>query len=221
MDFSVRGSIILVGDSPFVKKMAFPSCPITNSMTLDEVQKLDLRVKNIETSEGWTSEWYDSFCDEQMAGAKQCANILVGKPTGNIYFNKGTILQEVVVQEVLKGKCKYKKIWLQNGYLSTLEYEKGKVMISGMDRSFMQEDATYLLFCDSLATNRYSDKKVYTETEGMWFGCYSLTRSSDIVMEEGNNKYNEEIEFYTSSEKTIEYYNKAKQMLIEKYCNKY
>lgn len=201
-----------------IRNMAFPACPITNNMTLKELSKLDIRVAYIEDSKSWTDEVYDSFCENELSGAKECSNILVGRPTGNIYFNRGTILQEVFVRKVIKGSCKYEKIWLQNGLQSTLEYDSDKVILSGMDRSFMQEDCDYLLFCSSSAVNKYSDKKVYTEASGMWFGCYNITRDSEIVMEANENKYNSQIEFYTSSKRTMQCYNKTKGKLLEIYC---
>lgn len=210
--------VFVVVGCRIIRTIAFPTSPLSNTMTLKELQKMDIEVMYIESSESWTSEVYDKFCEEQIAGSKQCSSILVGVPTGNIYFNKGTILQEISVKQVVKGKCNYEKIWLQNGLLSTFIYEDETVKLRGMDRSFMQEDCEYLLFCDPIATNKYSDKKVYTEADSMWFGCYNLTRDCDIVMKENENMYRSDIEFYTTSEKTIQYYNKAKRMLIDMYC---
>ncbi len=200
-----------------IRNIAFQSCPLSNNITLDDLQEMDIQVEYIEDSKSWTSEVYDSFCDDQIAGSKKCSCVLIGVPTGNIYFNRGTILQELYVEQVIKGECKYEKIWLQNGLLSTLTYDEDSIILKGMDRSFMQEDCKYLLFCDPIATNEYSEKKVYTEADAMWFGCYNLTRDCDIVMEENQNEYNSEIEFYTSSEKTVSYYNEAKRKLIEMY----
>lgn len=200
-----------------IKKIAFSSCPLSNHTTLEELNQMNLQVEYVEDSASWTSEVYDSFTDNEVAGAKECSCILVGKPTGNIYFNRGTVLQEVYVTKVIKGSCKYKKIWIQNGLKSTLTYDKGTVLIKGMDRSFMQEECEYLLFCNPIATNQYSDKKVYTEAEGMWFGCYNLTRDSNIIVEGNDNTYNPQVEFYTTKEKTIECYNQAKRKLIEMY----
>lgn len=212
----LSGGVILL-----LKHFAFPSSPISNNMSLKKLQQMDLRVTNIETSEGWSEEGYDLFCEQQLEGAESCANIVIGKPTDNIYFNRGTILQEVSVLEVLRGKCKYKKIWVQNGLLSTIKFDEGKVLVTGMDRSFMQEDCTYLLFIDSLRTNKYSTKKVYTETDKMWFGCYNLERDCDVIMSGDDDKYNEEIEFYTMSERIMKCYNQAKRKLIETYRTKY
>lgn len=211
--FAVVGSIT-------IKTIAFPASPLSNTMTLEELQKMEIQVGYVETSETWTDEVYDAYYNNQIEGSKEAGCILIAIPTGNLYFNRGTILQEVLVEQVIRGTCKYEKIWLQNGLRSTLVYEDEHVTLKGMDRSFMQEDCKYLLFCDSLATNKYSDRKVYTETDAMWFGCYNLTRDCAIVMGENENTYRSEIEFYTSSEKNMQYYNEAKRALIEMYCGK-
>ena len=200
------------------RNIAFPSSPISNTMTLEELQKMEIQVGYVETSETWTDEVYDAYYNNQIEGSKEAGCILIGVPTGNLYFNRGTILQEVLVEQVIRGTCKYEKIWLQNGLRSTLVYEEEHVTLKGMDRSFMQEDCKYLLFCDPIATNKYSDRKVYTEADAMWFGCYNLTRDCDVIMGENENAYNPDIEFYTSSEKTMQYYNEAKRALVEMYC---
>ena len=204
------GSVIL-------KNIAFQDSPLSNHMTLEDLQTMNIRVSYIEDSEDWTDEWYDMYCDSQIEGAKTCEYILVGKPTGNIYFNRGTILQEIYVEYVIKGDCTYQKIWIQNGLKSTLKYKKGEVILSGMDRSLMQQDCEYLLFCDAMSANEYSDKKVYTEADAMWFGCYNLSRDSNIVMKQNEDLYNSQIEFYTSSDRTLELYNNTKHKLINKY----
>lgn len=198
--------------------IAFKKSPLENSMTLQELQNMEIQVDYIEDSKDWTDEWYNSFVNDQLLAAEECGNILIVKPTGNIYFNRGLILQEAEVLNVLKGGCTYETIWLRNGLRSTLEYENDRVILKGMDRSFMQEDCEYLFFCDALSTNEYSEKKVYIESDAMWFGCYNLTRDNIIAMEEGNNTYNPLIEFYTSSERTAKCYSEAKRMLIGKYC---
>lgn len=218
--FSVLGGIaVLLLLAVIVRIIAFPTCPLSANMTLDELNKMNLKVGYIEDSASWTSEVYETFCDNEIAGAKECDSILVGEPTGKIYFNRGTILQEVLVEEIIRGNCPYEKIWLQNGLKSTLLYDEDAVVIDGMDRSFMQKGCEYMLFCTPSATNKHSDKKVYTEADGMWFGCYNLSRDSDIVMKDNQNEYNPQIEFYTSSEKTMQCYNKTKKKLIELYIN--
>ncbi len=209
------GALVLI--TTVVRNLAFRSSPLSNHMTVEEVESLGITVGYIETSEEWTDDVYDSFCKEQKSGAKECGNIFVGIPTGNIYFNRGTILEEVTVEQVIEGNCKYDTIWIRNGLNCTLRYEDGGVFLKGMDRSFMQKDCKYLLFCDSSPTNKYSDKKVYTETEFMWHGCYNITRNSDYVMEEGENQYNPRIEFYTTSQRTLDVFNQAKSKLMKKY----
>lgn len=213
----VIGLFFLIGIVLTIRHRAFRNCSLSNYMRLDELQKLDLKVDYIETSEDWTDEWYNSFSDRQLLGAEECKCIIVANPTGEIYFNRGSILQEVYVKNVIKGECSYGKIWIQNGLNSTMEYKDGVVTICGMDRSFMQKDCEYLLFCDEMTANDFSNKKVYNEAEGMWFGCYNLTRDYNKAMNRGENKYNPEIEFYTYSLKTILCYNDAKHKLIDKY----
>lgn len=207
-------SVVLLRDK------IFETSPLKNEMTLNELQSMQIQVEYIEDSKGWTDEWYNSFVNDQLSAAEESENILIVKPTGNIYFNKGLILQEAKVLDVLEGDCQYELVWLRNGLRSTLEYKDGKVVIRGMDRSFMQEDCKYLLFCDELSTNAYSKKKVYVEPDAMWFGCYNLTRDNIIAMKEDDNTYNPLIEFYTSSERTAEIYRETKKQLIEKYYGK-
>lgn len=113
-------SVVLLRDK------IFETSPLKNEMTLNELQSMQIQVEYIEDSKGWTDEWYNSFVNDQLSAAEESENILIVKPTGNIYFNKGLILQEAKVLDVLEGDCKY---LLFCDELSTNAYSKKKVYV--------------------------------------------------------------------------------------------
>jgi hypothetical protein len=202
-----------------IKNIAFlnPFSNSANETTLEQLEQFHIKIDYVVDETDWDDSFFESFTDIQLEKAEECGDILIGTPTGNIYFNVGGIYQEVEVEEVIRGNCEYKTIWLHNGLTSTFEYDGDSVILKSMHRNLMQEDCRYLLFCNASAANEYSDRKVYREPDDMWFGCYNLTRDSDILLTEDNREYNPKIEFFTSSERILECYIAAKKKLIENY----
>lgn len=220
--YPVIGLLLLFCAAFVLRLLAFQSSPLTNDMTLEELEGISLKIGYVQTEDGWHEQWHGassvSYVDSELAGAKESPCILRVTPTGNLYFNSGLILQEVQVEEVIKGECSYHVIWLTNGLWSTLEDRGDDVLLIGMERSFMQEGCEYLLFCEPSATNAYSEKKVYTETDSMWSGCYNISRSCDTLVAETEPDYDPAIDYYTSSGEVLSDYEEARQALIETYC---
>lgn len=211
--------LVTIAFAPFIKGKVFSDAPISNEMTLEELQKQKIRVTYVETIKDWDETSIEEFGDEQLRKSKKCKTILVVKPTGNLYFNEGLIMQEVRIKKVIKGTETSDTIWVRNGLHSTLTYdkEKNEVELSGMNRSFMQTDCEYLLFCKPLETNAYSNRKMYTEVGNMWFGCYNLTKSSNKTVPLKNAYYDSSVEFYGDDEKLLFGFNEAKKKLMEYY----
>lgn len=210
--------VVVFGSAVLIRTFAFRESEVKNEMTLEELQQLNIKMDYVETIDSWNEEFFSSFCQNQLDGAESCENILKVTPTGNLYINSHLILQEAKVEGVIKGNCIYSTIWLQNGLCCTLQDRGEDILLTGSSRSFMQEGCEYLIFGEEAATNAYSEKKVYTEIENMWFGCYNLNRDSDRVVDDKEPSYDPEIEFYADDKKIIGCYNKAKQELIKRYC---
>lgn len=196
--------------------LAFAKAPCKNETTLDELQSNRIKVEYVE--DGWSDEKYESFCSDELMASEECRYIFKARPTGRLYFNQSLILQEVQVEEVLGESCDYETIWIDNGLAATLRYNKENIILSGMNRSFMQEDCEYLLFCEEVGTNSYSKRKVFREMEeGMWTGCYNITRDCETTVELEYPDYNPEIEYYSSNQRVLECYIEAKKALMERY----
>ena len=211
--------VLIIVSAPYIKKKIFSDAPISNEMTVDNLQKQSIRVTYVETIKDWDKTSIKEFGAQQLKKSRKCNNIFVVKPTGNIFFNDGLIMQEVRKKKVIKGNKTSDTIWVRNGLHSTLKYDKDKneVVLSGMNRSFMQTDCEYLLFCEELETNLYSNKKMYTEVDDMWFGCYNITKNSDEIVPVKNAYYNSTIEFYVDDESLLSGFNNAKRKLIDYY----
>lgn len=214
----VCSMVFVFGSAALLKTLAFRESKVKNEMTLEELQKLNIKMDYVETIDSWDEKFFSSFCQNQLAAAESCENILKVIPTGNLYINSHLILQEAKVESVIKGKCTYNTIWLQNGLNCTLLDRGEDILLTGISRSFMQEDCEYLIFGEEALTNAFSEKKVYTETEGMWFGCYNLSSNKDTVVKSKEPLYDPNIEFYADNIKIIQCYNKAKKELMDKYC---
>ena len=198
-------------------KRAFRYSEIKQNMTLETLESLPIWVKYVEDGEGWNEAAYKNFCESDLKASEECEDILKVIPTGNLYVNGQLILEEAKVEQVIKGSCRAKTIWLANGLLCTLEYEKDKVILDGMNRSFMQKNCEYLVFVEALSANPYSEKQVYTEYSSMWNCCYNLTWNSTELVNSDGTDYNPKIEFYVANQKVLECYNKTKKLLIEKW----
>ncbi len=203
--------------APFLKQQVFSDAPISNKMTLEELQKQKIRVTYVETMKEWDNASIKAFGEEQLKKAKKCKTVFIVKPTGNLYFNEGLILQEVKIEKIVRGKEMSDTIWVRNGLHSTLTYdkEKGEVELSGMNRSFMQIGCEYLLFCKPFETNQYSKHKIYTEVDDMWFGCYNLTKSSNKTVSLKKAYYDPSIEFYVDDKRLLSAFNEAKKKVME------
>ena len=214
--FSCCFILVFIGAIVLPKK-AFKTASIKNTMTLEELQALPIQVKYVEDIESWNEDFFSGFCQEQLDGAEKCGNIFKVTPTGNIYINYQLIMEEAKIESVIKGTCTDKTIWLKNGLAATVEYDGKNVMLDGMDRSFMQKGCEYLVFVEEEKTNPYSERKVYTEQENMWFGCLNITRDSDTVVDGDGARYDVETEFYANDKKIIDCYNETKKVLMEKW----
>lgn len=199
------------------RQSGYNSAPISMEMTLKELEKQNIRVQYVDEAKGCTDEYFESFVQEQIEESENCSNIFLVNPTGQIYFNKDIILQEVEVKQVIKGKCSYDKVWISNGLSSTLTYDGTDVILSGMERSFMQTKCEYLLFCDTSYINKYSDKKIYSESENMWIGCYNVTRDCVTTVEGDLCYYDPAIEYYSTNKKLLNSYMETKHVLMDKY----
>lgn len=199
------------------RQCGYSRAPISTEMTLGELEKLKIRVQYVDEATGCTDEYFQSFVQEQIEEAKNCSNIFWVKPTEQIYFNKDVILQEVEVKQVIKGKCTYDKVWITNSLSSTLDYNGTDVILSGMERSFMQTECEYLLFCDASYINAYSDRKIYSEAENMWIGCYNVTRDCLTTVDGDFCYYDSSIEYYSTSKKLLNSYMETKHVLMEQY----
>ncbi len=199
------------------RQVGYKNAPISTEMTLEELEKQNIRVQYVDEAEGCTDEYFEDFVQEQIEEAENCPNILLVKPTEQIYFNKDMVLQQVEVKQVIKGKCSYDKVWITNGLSSSLSYNGTDVILSGMERSFMQTDCEYLLFCNASYVNKYSDKKIYSEAENMWIGCFNVTRDCVTTVEGDLCYYNPAIEYYSTNKKLLNSYMETKHSLIDKY----
>lgn len=217
---SIIALLILFCGAYVLRMIAFKKAPCKNEMKLSQLQKNDIKVQYLDSSEDWTEAELDDFRSNEIEVAKTCEYIFKAKPTGKIYFNRSVILQEVRVEKVIRGACDYSTIWINNGLAATLTYDEGNIILTGMPRSFMQEDCEYLIFCEAADINKYSDRKVFQEQEGMWLCCYNVTRDCDTTVNKeypDYNDYDKNIEYYNSNKGVLEYYIETKKILMEMY----
>lgn len=209
------GFIIIV--SIIARTVAFRESPLKNEMSLNDLQKNNIKVKYIERSSGWDKTFYEKFESNILNAAEECDYVFLVKPTDKIYFNAGVILQQVKIEKQFSNEISEEYIWIHNGLRCSLDYENECIVLSGMDRSFMQEDCEYLVFCERASVNKYSKKKVYRETEEMWIGCFNVSRDSIKKVESEMADYDSEMEYYSDGEDILKCYMGAKHQLMKKY----
>lgn len=213
---SFAGFIIIIV-STAAHTIAFRESPLKNEMNLNDLQKNDIKVKYIEHSSSWDKTFYEKFASDILGAAKECDYVFLVQPTEKIYFNTGVILQQVRIIRQFSSKISDEYIWIHNGLNCSLDYRDGCIVLSGMDRSFMQEDCEYLVFCEKAPINKYSQKKVYREAEEMWIGCFNVSRDSTKTVEGEMADYDSSIEYYSDGEDILKCYMKAKHQLMKRY----
>ena len=109
------------------------------------------------------------------------------------------------------------KIWLDNGLKATITQSDDTIIIDGIDRSFMQKNCEYLIFCDYVGINKCSDKKIYREAEDMWIGCFNISRDCTQAIKTDEAVYNPDIDYYNSDKKTLETYIRLRNEIVKNY----
>jgi hypothetical protein len=196
-----------------VRNTMFKKDSISNYMTLDEVQSKNLTVANYNYKEEFEEEYLDDFAEEVYNNALECENAFIVSPTGNLYVNNEVIMQEAIVEQIIKGQCKYEKIWICSEGSSIERSSDDAYTYKGITYSLMQLENKYLVFCDPSEINDYSDKKIYYINDSLWFSYYNITKDSDKVMD--GRKYDENIEFYTDSEPALKCFNEMKHKIFK------
>lgn len=196
-----------------VRNNMFEKSHISNYVTLDVLQNEKLMINSYSTEKDFSEEDLARFVECECEVALERENVFVVYPTGNLYVNNSVIMQEVLVEEVIKGQCEYEKIWICSQGSSIIDNGDNTYVYVGLDYSLMQLENKYLVFCIPSEINDYSNKKIYNIDDNLWFSYYNITRDSEMVMED--TLYNENIEFYTDSELVLRYYNSLKEELFE------
>ncbi len=160
----------------------------------------------------------EQMIKDEVESGKESECIIEAYPTGCTYVNNTVLMQEVEVKEVIKGKCKYKKIWISNNG-STINVDKdGEVILAGFEYGLMKKNNKYLIFCQASEINDWSNKKVYEINDSMWFPYFNLDKNSNKLA--SNSKYDREIEFYTDSPIILKFYNSLKKEIIDEFYKK-
>ena len=100
---------------------------------------------------------------------------------------------------------------------NTLYYVDGKVLLKGMQRSFMQKENRYLLFLSARAIYKCFKEKVYEEDDIMWSGCYNIENDCYETVASKNAIYNKNADYFSSNKKMVNAYIEAKHLLMKKY----
>lgn len=208
------GFLIIV--SIIAHTIAFNESPLKNEMSLNELQKNEIKVKYIQHSSSMDKKFYEKFVSNILHAAKECNYVFLVKPTDKIYFNAGVILQKVKIIKQFSNQISEEYIWIHNGLRCSLDYEDECIVLSGMDRSFMQENCEYLVFCEKTPVNKYSKKKVYREAEEMWIGCFNVSRDSIKAVKDEMADYDSDIEYYSDGENVLKCYMEAKHQLMKR-----
>jgi hypothetical protein len=198
----------------FTKKLLFIENDMNNYIMLNKLQDKTMVVENYSTQEDFSEEELKSFVATQCEAAMDSEYVLNVTPTGNLYINNSVLMQEVMVNRVIKGKCVYEKIWICSEGC-TIEYGNDVYDLLGMDYSLMQLENQYIVFCIPSEINQYSDKKVYYTDDTLWFPYYNITSTHENVMED--EYYNKNIEFYTDSDTILKYYNQLKVNILKEF----
>lgn len=212
---AVTGIIVVV--SIIAHTIAFKESPLKNEMSLSDLQKNHIKVQYIQHSSSWDNTFYEEFESNILNAAKECDYVLLVQPTEKIYFNAGVILQQVKIVRQFSNEISDKYIWIHNGLRCSLNYEDGCIVLSGMERSFMQKECKYLLFCEKAPINKYSKRKVYREAEEMWIGCFNVSRDSVKTVDGEMADYDPDIEYYSDGEDVLKCYMEAKHQLLKIY----
>lgn len=196
-----------------VRNCLFEEDNINNYMTLEVLQSEKMIVNSYSIEDDFSEEALARFIEDECESVTDAEYAFEVSPTGNLYINNSVIMQEVLVDSIIKGQCEYEKIWICSEG-STIQYNDDNTYgYIGLDYSLMQRDSSYLVFCIPSEINEYSDKKVYNTDDSFWFSYYNITGDSEKVMEDVY--YDKEMEFYTDSRVVLDGFNELKKEIFE------
>lgn len=195
------------------------NCGIQDVRTLEQLYDLDIALTSV-----FDDTFYDNFVEYQESYASEVddsAIVAIVRTTGNIRPYNYSCCQEVTVEQVILGdkSLENKNLHIYDGPKfmtnddnNTLEYRSIK--------NIMQPDHTYLAFFCPAVINEYLKEDVYQFNES--FFCYlDLTNNSSVPITESSSDLRNirDIEFFTSSQRTLDAMLEIKNIIIEKYLD--
>ncbi len=205
-----------------VGKASMSKCGIQDVRTLEQLYQLDIDAECIFTDEFYDGfiEYMDSYVNEMVLFADENhAIIAIVKPTGTIRPYNFTLCQEVIVEQVTLGdkNLEQKTLSIYSGPVFMMN-DESNVLECRSVKNVMQPGHTYLAFFSPAIINDYLKEDIY-QFNGSFFEYLDLTNDSSVPIKELPVDLRDvrDIEFFTSSQRTLDAMLEIKQRIIEKY----
>ena len=153
-------------------------CDITK---IEDLESYSFSLESVETKED--EEYYEDYADDYVDEFLESELILVGIPTGEYRMGTAAGMQEVKVENVLKGNKELvgQQIWL-DGMPGLSYYEDEDLLRMDAILNLMNEEHSYLIACDAygdIYLNEVPECSKYYEIANCIFGYLDLTNRNN------------------------------------------
>ena len=187
--------------------------------SIEEMNKMKCLMEAGSTKD--SINYFKGYTEEMMERYGEAENIAIVIPTGNVKVYSTGVVQEVTVQKMIKGGVEKETIWLEKLGGSFHVNDSDKVLSYAEVVNIMQSENRYLCFFDSIPLNERTGIFQYHLYESDYFSAINLdaTNDRDIINAKQVYSFGElkNIEFFCTDYEELQYMNKIKSAIIEKY----
>lgn len=165
-----------------IGKRGFSPDLLGSAKTLKDIENLKFQFAYVDRKKN-TKEYYE-YTDDDIESKKENDYVAVVKATKNVKMHPIIVLQEVVIEKVIKGKGLKPgdKIEINENSCFTGQDENKNVYLFDCGMNLMQEGNSYLVFFNEY-TEDYGNKKFY-EACGGAFQYLNLTNEEPMYLVE-------------------------------------
>ena len=208
-----------------IGKQNFRNIGLCEIQTIEDMEKYSFRFESVEDEADLAD--YKQYEAYYVDAYEEMENILVAEPTGKYRMGNSCGMQEVLVKEVIRGEKELagELVWIDDMPGFSYNSKKKKIKVDTF-LNCMQKNNTYLIFCNGygpITLEPNSGCSKYYVTDCFW-GYLNLTKqkaTGGIVTTKDKYTFWElkECEFFGTCQEVLDYKQKIKQQLIEKYYN--
>lgn len=201
-------------------KANMQNCGIQDVRTLEQLYEVDVTLEYI-----FEDDAYDNFVENKESHVndmEDSAVVAIVKPTGNIRPYRYTFCQEVSVEQVISGdkSLEHKTLQIYDDSKFVTNNDNQNILEYWDIKNVMQSGHSYLAFFSPASINEYLKEDIY-QFSGSFFSYLDLDNDYSVAITEFSVDLRDvrNIEFFSSSQRTLDAMLEIKQVIIDKYLS--